>query len=79
MRIMKKLKNFVYGIKKAYAVRFGIEMAYGIVSKKPLETLDNDEFLDILSFLKAASDIHKEAFNLCPKWIVKLIVGYGVD
>lgn len=53
------------GVKKAYAVRFGIEMAYFLVSKKPL--------------LKTASDMYKDALKLYPKWLVKIIVGYDVD
>lgn len=56
-----------------------------IISRKDFKTMCKtmDEIVkknnDILSFLKTSSNMHKEALNLCPKWIVKLIVGYGVD
>lgn len=66
--MIKKLKNLYHGITLAYGVRFGIEMAL-------YEALNDHESNDMIS---TAARLYKRAIELCPKFIVNLIVRHDV-
>lgn len=76
--MIKKINNLFHGISLAYSVRFGIEMALFEASKKDYEDLNDFERADIVNFICTATRLYKKAIELCPKFIVNMIVKHNV-